>query len=160
MLKESVHNSWKLKMSQYYHGKYTHQTLPVEHVWDALDRRAWQRVPVPPNIQQLRTALKRNGTTFHRPQSTTWSTLCEGDVVWCVRQMVITPDTDWFSDPCPYLFFKRYLWPDAYLYSQSCEIHRLRPNLFISIDWFPYMNCNWVKSFKLFHVVLKNVYRV
>ncbi len=25
--------------------------------------------------------------------------LCEGDVLHCVRQMVVTPDTDWFSDP-------------------------------------------------------------
>ncbi|ROL53228.1 F-box only protein 6 [Anabarilius grahami] len=28
-----------------------------------------------------------------------WATLCEGDVLHCVRQMVVTPDTDWFSDP-------------------------------------------------------------
>ncbi len=45
--------------------------------------------------------LKRSGPTFHRPQSTTWSTLCEGDVLHCVRQMVVTPDTDWFSDTNP-----------------------------------------------------------
>jgi hypothetical protein len=39
------------------------------------------------------------------------------------------------------------LWPtDVYLYSQSCEIHRLGPDEFISIDWFHYMNCNSVKS--------------
>ena len=34
----------------------------------------------------------------------------------------------------------------AYLYSQSCEIHRLGTKEFISIDWFPYMNFNSVKS--------------
>jgi hypothetical protein len=34
----------------------------------------------------------------------------------------------------------------------SCEIHRLRPNEFISIDWFPYMNWNSVKSLKVLHV--------
>ncbi len=39
-----------------------------------------------------------SGPTLHRPQSTTWSTLCEGDVLHCVRKMVVTPDTDWFSD--------------------------------------------------------------
>ena len=50
-------------------------------------------------------------------------------------------------------FFLRYLWPtDAYLYSQSCEIHRLGPNECIVIDWFPYINCNSIKSFKLLHV--------
>ncbi len=72
-------------------------TSPIEHVWDALDRRIRQRVPVPANIQQL--PLKRSGPTSHRPQSTTWSTLCEGDVLHCVRQMVVTPDTDWFTYP-------------------------------------------------------------
>ncbi len=41
---------------------------------------------------RFRLALWRG----HRPQSTTWSTLCEGDVSHCVRQMVVTPDTDWF----------------------------------------------------------------
>ncbi len=45
--------------------------------------------------------LKRIGPTLHSSQSTTWSTLCEGDVLHCVRQMVVTPDTDWFLDPPP-----------------------------------------------------------
>ena len=36
--------------------------------------------------------------------------------------------------------------------AQSCKIHWLGPNLFISIDWYPYMNCNSVKSLKLLHV--------
>jgi hypothetical protein len=27
---------------------------------------------------------------------------------------------------------------NAYLYSQSCEIHRLGPFEFVSVDWFPY----------------------
>jgi hypothetical protein len=50
-------------------------------------------------------------------------------------------------------YFVRYLWPTvAYLYSQSCEIHRLGPNTFISIDWFPHMNCNPVISLTLLHV--------
>jgi hypothetical protein len=38
------------------------------------------------------------------PQSTAWSTLWKGDVLRCMRQMVVTPDTDWFSDPRPNLF--------------------------------------------------------
>jgi hypothetical protein len=71
-----------------------------------------------------------------------------------MRQMVITPDTGWFIDPCPYL------WPDAYLYSQSCDIHRLGPDLFISNDWFPYMNCNSVKSLKLLHLYCCSVYKL
>ncbi|KAL0150942.1 hypothetical protein M9458_053754, partial [Cirrhinus mrigala] len=53
---------------------YSPDMSPIEHVWDALDRRIRQRVEEE-------------------------STLCEGDVLHCVKQMVVTPDTDWFSDP-------------------------------------------------------------
>ncbi len=35
---------------------YSPDMSPIEHVWDALDRRIQQHVPVPANIQQLRTA--------------------------------------------------------------------------------------------------------
>ncbi len=34
---------------------YSPDMSPIEHVWDALDRRIRQRVPVPANIQQLHT---------------------------------------------------------------------------------------------------------
>uniref|UniRef100_A0A8C1SCD2 Hexokinase-2 n=1 Tax=Cyprinus carpio TaxID=7962 RepID=A0A8C1SCD2_CYPCA len=37
---------------------------------------------------QLDQPLKRSGPTFHRPQSTTLSTLCEGDVLHCVRECI------------------------------------------------------------------------
>ncbi len=71
---------------------------PIEHVWDALDRCIRQSVSVPANIQQLLTAIEEEWTNI--PQSTTWSTLCEGDVLHCVRQMLVTPDTNWFP-PTP-----------------------------------------------------------
>ncbi len=74
---------------------YSPDMSPIEHVWDALDRRIRQCVPVPANIQQL---CNSHWVHAYRPQSTTWSTLCEGDVLHCMRQMVVTPDTDWFSD--------------------------------------------------------------
>ncbi len=45
-----------------------HYTSPIEHVWDALDRRIRQRVPVPANIQQLRTAIEEEWTNI--PQAT------------------------------------------------------------------------------------------
>ncbi len=68
----------------------------IEHAWDALDRRIWQRVPVPANIQQLRTAIEEDWTNI--PQATInnlinsmQSTLFY--VLQCVRQMVVTPDT-------------------------------------------------------------------
>jgi hypothetical protein len=31
---------------------------PIEHVWDALDQRVRQHVPVPANIQHLHTAIE------------------------------------------------------------------------------------------------------
>ncbi len=68
MLQGSVHNSWKLKTSQFLHGQHTSDMSPIEHVWDALDRRIWQRDPVPANIQQLPTAIEEEWTNI--PQAT------------------------------------------------------------------------------------------
>ncbi len=100
MLQGSVHNSWKLKTSQFLHGQHTHRTChPLSMfgmLWIGVYDSVFQFLPISSNFAQ---PLKRSGPTFHRPQSTTWSTLCEGDVLHCVRQMVVTPDTDWFSDP-------------------------------------------------------------
>uniref|UniRef100_A0A8C6NSQ4 Tc1-like transposase DDE domain-containing protein n=1 Tax=Nothobranchius furzeri TaxID=105023 RepID=A0A8C6NSQ4_NOTFU len=47
------------------------ENVPVlawPHVWDVLDRRIRQRVPVPTNIQQLRTAIEEEWTNI--PQAT------------------------------------------------------------------------------------------
>ncbi len=41
---------------------------PIEHVWDALDRRIRQLVPVSANIQQLYTAIEEEWTNI--PQAT------------------------------------------------------------------------------------------
>ena len=43
-------------MSQW--SAYSPDISPIEHVWDALDQRVQQRVTVPANIQQLRTAVE------------------------------------------------------------------------------------------------------
>ncbi len=40
----------------------------IEHVWDALDQRIRQHVPVPANIQQVRTAIEEEWTNI--PQAT------------------------------------------------------------------------------------------
>ena len=64
---------------------YSPDMSPIEHVWDAVDTTCIRHVydcvflflPISSNLAQ---PLKRSGPTFHRPQSTTWSTLCEGDV--------------------------------------------------------------------------------
>jgi hypothetical protein len=104
MSKGYVHNSWKLKMSQIFHGLHTRQTCHPLSMFEMLWMDSvFQFLPISSNFAQ---PLKRSGTTFHRPQSTARSTLCEEDVSCCMRQMVVTPDTDWFSDPRPYLFFK------------------------------------------------------
>ncbi len=93
MLQGSVHNSWKLKTSQFLHGQHTHQTChPLSMfgmLWIGEYDGVFQFLPISSNFAQ---------PTFHWPQSTTWSTLYEGDVLHYVRQMVVTPDTDWFSD--------------------------------------------------------------
>jgi hypothetical protein len=56
MSQGSVHNSRKLKMSQ---PAYSPDMSPIDHVWDALYRPVQQHVPVPANIQQLRTTIER-----------------------------------------------------------------------------------------------------
>ncbi len=43
---------------------YSADMSPIEHVWDPLDRRIRQRVPVPANIQQLRTAIEEEWTNI------------------------------------------------------------------------------------------------
>ncbi|ROK01971.1 Transposable element Tc3 transposase [Anabarilius grahami] len=47
---------------------YSPDMSPIEHVLDALDRRIQQRVPVPANIQQLRTTIEKDWTNI--PQDT------------------------------------------------------------------------------------------
>ncbi len=98
MLQGSVPNSWKLKTSQFLHGQHTHRTChPLSMfwmLWIGIYDSVFQFLPISINFAQ---PWKRSGPTFHRPQPTTWSTLCEGDMLHCVRQMVVTQDTDWFS---------------------------------------------------------------
>ncbi len=43
---------------------YSQDLSPIEHVWDALGRRIRQRVPVPANIHQLRTAIEEEWTNI------------------------------------------------------------------------------------------------
>ncbi len=47
---------------------YSPDMSPIEYVWDALDRHIQQCVPVPANIQQLRTAIEEEWTNI--PQAT------------------------------------------------------------------------------------------
>ncbi len=67
MLQGSVHNSWKLKTSQFLHGQHTHRH--VTH-WACLgcsgSAYTRQRVPVPANIQQLCTAIEEEWTNIQQ----------------------------------------------------------------------------------------------
>ncbi len=47
---------------------YSLDMSPIEHIWDALDRRIWQRVPVPAKSSNFTQPLKRSGTNI--PQAT------------------------------------------------------------------------------------------
>ena len=116
MSQGSVHNYWKLKMSQVFYSLHTHQTCHPLSMFGMLWIDVYGSMfQFPPKSSIFARSLKRNGTIFHRPQSTSWSTLCQGDASHYMRQMSH--------------FFLGYLWPtDAYLYSQSCEIHRLDTN--------------------------------
>ncbi len=91
MLQGSVHNSCKLKTSQFLHGQHIHRTChPLSMfgmLWIGVYDSVFQFLPISSNFTQ---PLKSNGPTFHRPQSTTWSTLFKGDVLHCERQMVVT----------------------------------------------------------------------
>ncbi len=69
MLQGSVHNSWELKIIPVLAWPaYSPDMSPIEHVWDALDRRICQLVPVPAKIHQLRTANEEEWTNI--PQAT------------------------------------------------------------------------------------------
>ncbi len=72
---------------------YSSDMSPIEHVWDALDRFIRQRVPVPANIQQLRSAIEEEWTNIPQAPINNLINSMWWDVLDCVRQMVVT-DTD------------------------------------------------------------------
>jgi hypothetical protein len=77
---------------------YSPELPPIEHDWDALRGDVQQRVPVPVNIQQLRTAIEQEWD--NNPQ---FDQLYAKEMSHCMRQMVVTPDTD-TPDTQPYFF--------------------------------------------------------
>ena len=136
----SVHNSWKLKLSQFFHGLHTSQTCHSLSMFGML----WINV-YDIKFSCLATShghwrgVGQHSIGYNQQPDQLYAK----EMSCCMKQVVVTPDTDWFSDPWSYLhFFFINLWlTDAYLHSQSFKIHRLGPNSFISIDWFPDMNC-------------------
>lgn len=55
---------------------YSPDMSPIEHVWDALDQRIRQHVPVPVNIQQIRTAQEHSTGHNHQPDQLYAKEMC------------------------------------------------------------------------------------
>jgi hypothetical protein len=91
MSQGSVDNSWKLRMSPFFHGLNTRQTgHPLSlyvMLWIEVYDSVFLFTPIPSNFAQ--PLLKRSWRTFHMPQSPDWSTH-----MWrrWIRRMVVTPD--------------------------------------------------------------------
>jgi transposase len=47
---------------------YSRDMSPIKHVWDTLNRRVWQHVQIPVNIQRLYTAIEEEWDDI--PQAT------------------------------------------------------------------------------------------
>jgi hypothetical protein len=71
MSQGSVHNSWKLQMSQFFHSLHTHHTCNQLSMFGMLFIYVYNTVfQFPPISCNFAQPFKRIGTTFHRPQST------------------------------------------------------------------------------------------
>lgn len=71
--------------------------------------------------------LKMSGPMFHRQQSKTWSTLCEGDMLHCRREMEVTSDADWVSaqsDACLSILLCRICETDGWSWLTNTELDR------------------------------------
>ncbi len=77
---------------------YSPDMSPIEHVWDALDRRIQQHVPVPVNIQQLRTTIEEEWTNILQATINNLINSMRRRCVALREANGVTPDTDWFSD--------------------------------------------------------------
>ncbi len=65
MLQGSVHNSWKLKTSQFLHGQHTHRTCHPLSMFGMLWTGVYDKgVLVPDNIQQIYTAIEEEWTNI------------------------------------------------------------------------------------------------
>ena len=74
---------------------------PIELVWDALEKHVRQCLPVPANIQQLRSAIEEEWDTI--PQATINSLI---NSMWRRCVALHEANTDWFSDLFPYIIYK------------------------------------------------------
>lgn len=70
MSPESAGSTWKSKISNVLQWPaYSPDMSPIEHIWDVLDQRVRQRVPIPANVLQSRVTFTKEWNNI--PQATT-----------------------------------------------------------------------------------------
>ena len=113
----SVHNSWKLKMS---HGLHTHPTCHQLSIFGMLwiDVHNSSRQYTETSHSHWRGVGEHSTGHNQQPDQLYVKEMCLAAWGKWLHQIrtgfLITPDTDWFSDPRPWLFFmvsvtKRYI---------------------------------------------------
>ena len=104
MSQGSLHNSWKQKMSQFFHGLHTHLICHPLSMFGMLWINVYDSVFQFPSISSnsAQPLKRRQRSTGHNQQP---DQLYVKKLLCCMRQIVVTTDTDWFSDPRPYFFF-------------------------------------------------------
>jgi hypothetical protein len=80
----TIPGSWKWPSSSMACILTWHSLSMLGMLWIDVYDSTFQFPPISSNFSQ---PFKRSETTFHRPQSTAWSTLWDGDVSHCMRQM-------------------------------------------------------------------------
>ncbi len=107
--------SWK-HPSSCMTNQYSPDMSPIEHVWDALDRRIRQHVPVPVNIQQLCTAIEEEWTNILQATINNLINSMRRRCVALREANGVMPDTDWFSDTqySKTVHFRVFFYCDAY----------------------------------------------
>ncbi len=100
MLQGSVHNSWKLKTSQFLHGKLTHRTChPLSifgMLWIGVYNSVFLFLPISSNLAQPLTRSGQHSTGHNQQPGQLYpNKICctEWGKWWS------TPDTDCFLDP-------------------------------------------------------------
>jgi hypothetical protein len=126
-----VHNYWNLKLYQFFHGLYSHQTChplsPFGMTWMMYDS-VFQFPPKSSNfLAQHSTGHNQQLVQLYAKE------MCHAWGKW--SHQIVTG----FLVHAPTSFVKVSV--QMYICIPSPEIHRLEPNTCISIGWFPNMNC-------------------
>jgi hypothetical protein len=123
MPQRSVHNSWKLKMSQFFHGLYTHQTCQPLCMSGMLWINVYECVPVPgqyPETLHSRWRGVIQHSTGHNPPSNQLYAKEMCHTAWGKTNGVHTRYwLAFWSTPLPL----RYLWPIPTHYIFTCCIY-------------------------------------